>query len=256
MKVVILAGGYGTRLSEETDARPKPMVEVGGRPILWHLMRYYAHFGFDDFVIALGYKGFMVKEYFANYRLHNSDITVDLARGDITYHGGSAENWRVTLVDTGQETMTGGRVRRIRDYVDGTFMLTYGDGLATVDLAALAAFHRQKGRSVTVTSVQPPGRFGVLEVSDDGGVRAFHEKPSEAGGWINAGFFVMEPRVFDYLEGDATILEREPMEKLAADGELVTFRHGGFWKPMDTLRDKRALESLWDGGSAPWKVWA
>lgn len=257
MKVVILAGGYGTRLSEETDLRPKPMVEIGGRPILWHLMKFFAHFGHREFVVCLGYKGLVIKEYFAHYRLHNSDLTVDLARGSTEYHSTHPEDWRVTLVDTGLDSMTGGRVKRVRAYVDqGPFFMTYGDGLGSVDLHALLELHREKGRIATVTSVQPPGRFGVLEVEGEDQVVGFHEKPVEGAGWINAGFFIMEPRIFDYIEGDATVLEGEPLTRLAREGELVTYRHRGFWKPMDTLRDKRVLEAAWESGTAPWKVWA
>jgi glucose-1-phosphate cytidylyltransferase len=256
VKVVLLAGGYGTRLSEETDLRPKPMVEIGGRPLLWHLMKFFAHFGHRDFVVCLGYKGFVVKEYFANYRLHNSDLTVDLARGEATYHSAPPEDWRVTLVETGADTMTGGRIRRVRAYLDEQpFLMTYGDGLGDVDLDGLLRLHRERGASVTVTSVRPPGRFGVLEVDGDDRVTGFHEKPVDAAGWINAGFFVMEPRVFDFLDGDRTVLEGEPLTQLAAAGELRTFRHEGFWKPMDTLRDKRVLEAAWESGNAPWKVW-
>jgi glucose-1-phosphate cytidylyltransferase len=256
MKVVILAGGYGTRLSEETDLRPKPMVEIGGRPVLWHLMRYFAHYGHREFVVCLGYKGFFVKEYFAHYRLHNSDLTIDLAQNRTEYHSRQPEDWCVTLVDTGLDTMTGGRLRRVRSYLgDAPFLMTYGDGLGSVDLHALLAHHRAKGAVATVTSVQPPGRFGAIEVDDQDQVVEFHEKPAGGGGWINAGFFVMEPAIFDYIEGDQTILEGEPLVRLAAARKLFTYRHAGFWKPMDTLRDKRGLESLWDSGQAPWKVW-
>ncbi len=257
MKVVILAGGYGTRLSEETDLRPKPMVEIGGRPLLWHIMKFYDHFGHRDFVVCLGYKGFVVKEYFANYRLHNSDVTVDLAREGVTYHSNPTEDWRVTLVDTGLDTMTGGRIRRVRPHLgEKPFLLTYGDGLGSVDLHRLLAFHERHGRTATVTSVQPPGRFGVVEIGEGDQVGEFHEKPAETGGWINAGFFVMNPSVFDYLEGDDTILESAPLSRMAGDGQLMAFRHTGFWRPMDTLRDKRSLEALWTEGHAPWKVWA
>ncbi|PYQ38104.1 MAG: glucose-1-phosphate cytidylyltransferase, partial [Acidobacteria bacterium] len=229
MKVVILAGGYGTRLSEETDLRPKPMVEIGGRPVLWHLMKYYAHFGHRDFVVCLGYKGFVVKEYFANYRLHNSDLTIDVASDTIEYHSRHSEDWRVTLVDTGVDTMTGGRVKRVRRFLDDApFHLTYGDGLGAVDLDALVASHRSHGRLVTVTSVQPPGRFGVLEIGDGEAVIDFHEKPVAGGGWINAGFFVMQPAALDYVDGDDTTLEGAPLARLARDGELMTYRHHGF----------------------------
>ena len=257
MKVVILAGGFGTRLSEETDLRPKPMVEIGGRPVLWHLMKYYAHFGHRDFVVCLGYKGFVIKEYFANYRLHNSDLTIDVASDTIEYHSRHPEDWRITLVDTGVDTMTGGRVKRVRRFLDDEpFHLTYGDGLGAVDLEALVALHRSHGRLVTVTSVQPPGRFGVLEMGAGDVVTDFHEKPAAGGGWINAGFFVMHPSALDYLDGDDTTLEGEPLARLAREGELRTYHHHGFWRPMDTLRDKRTLEALWASRQAPWKVWA
>lgn len=257
MKVVILAGGYGTRLSEETDLRPKPMVEIGGRPMLWHLMKYYAHFGHRDFVVCLGYKGFVIKEYFANYRLHNSDLTIEVASDTIEYHSRHSEDWRITLVDTGMDTMTGGRVKRVRRFLDdGPFHLTYGDGLGAVDLDAVVASHRSHGRLATVTSVQPPGRFGVLEMGEGDAVTEFHEKPVAGGGWINAGFFVMNPAALDYVEGDQTPLEGAPLAGLARDGQLMTYRHHGFWKPVDTLRDKRTLEALWESRQAPWKVWA
>ncbi len=256
MKVVVLAGGYGSRLSEETELRPKPMVEVGGRPLLWHIMKYYAHFGHREFVICLGYKGFVIKEYFAHYRLHNSDVTIDLQHDRIEYRSRHDEDWHITLVDTGLETMTGGRIRRVRQHLgDETFMMTYGDGLGTVDLNALLTLHRARGAATTVTAVQPPARFGVLEIGEHDRVLDFHEKPVGGGGWINAGFFVMEPVVFDYLDGDETVLEGAPLARMAAAGALVTYRHRGFWKPMDTLRDKRALEALWDQDTAPWKVW-
>ena len=257
MKVVILAGGLGTRLSEETEIKPKPMVAIGGKPILWHILKIYSSQGFNEFIICLGYKGYVIKEYFANYFLHMSDVTFDLANNRMEIHQNFAEPWKVTLVDTGLETMTGGRVKRIKDYVgDEPFMLTYGDGLADVDLAALLEVHRKSSKACTVTAAQPTGRFGALSLDEAGGVQSFLEKPLGDGGWINAGFFVMEPDVFDYLEGDATVLEREPLESLAREGQMVAYRHRGFWQPMDTLRDKNLLEGLWGAGQAPWKLWS
>ncbi len=254
MKVVILAGGLGTRISEETVVRPKPMVEIGGRPILWHLMKYYGSYGFNEFVICLGYRGYMIKEYFANYPIHNSDVTFDLAADKVEFHQRAVEPWRVTLVDTGPDTMTGGRLKRIAPYVrdDDAFLCTYGDGLSDVNLATLLAFHRAHGKRATVTAVQPPGRFGVLGIEGTS-VRNFHEKPTGDGGWINGGFFVLAPSVLDEIEGDATYFEREPLERLAAGGELEAFEHAGFWQPMDTLRDRNQLEALWQSGEAPWK---
>ena len=255
MKAVILAGGLGTRLSEETDRIPKPMVEIGGRPILWHIMSVYAAHGITEFVVCLGYKGYVVKEYFANYFLHTSDMTFDLASGTRTIHRASAEAWTVTLVDTGIETQTGGRLRRVRDYVaDGTFCMTYGDGLGDVDLGALVAFHRRHGRLATVTAISPPGRWGTLELEGDA-VRRFREKADSDGGTINGGFFVLEPAAIDAIDGDDTAWEREPMQLLAARGELMAWRHHGYWQPMDTLREKRELERAWATGRAPWKVW-
>jgi len=256
MKAVILAGGLGTRLSEETVARPKPMVEIGGRPILWHIMKIYGASGVHDFVICLGYKGYLIKEYFANYLLHVSDVTLDLSQNRVTVHQNNAEPWRITLVDTGETTMTGGRLKRIRAYVesDEAFCMTYGDGVADVDIANLLAFHRSQGRLATVTAVQPPGRFGTLDLSGDY-VVSFREKPVGDGGWINGGFFILSPRALDYVSGDETVWERDPMEKLAADGQLAAFMHRGFWQPMDTLRDKTHLEQLWESGKAPWKIW-
>jgi len=254
MKVVILAGGLGTRISEETIVRPKPMVEIGGRPILWHLMNYYASFGFAEFVICLGYRGYMIKEYFANYLIHNSDVTIDLAEDKIEVHQRAVEPWRVTLVDTGADTMTGGRLKRIASYVRGdeAFLCTYGDGLGDVDLAALLAFHRAHGKRATVTAVQPPGRYGALDM-EGSAVRSFREKPMGDGGWINGGYFVLAPSVLDDIEGDATHFEREPLEALAAADDLHAFEHRGFWQPMDTLRDRNQLEALWQSGDAPWK---
>jgi glucose-1-phosphate cytidylyltransferase len=256
MKAVILAGGLGTRLMEETVVRPKPMVEIGGRPLLWHIMKIYATHGIADFVVCLGYKGFQVKEYFVNYRLHDADVTVDLAAGHTTFHRSGSEPWRVTLVDTGEDTQTGGRLRRIAPYVAGesAFCMTYGDGLADVDVTALVDFHRAHGRLATVTAVLPPGRFGALE-REGQAVRAFVEKPPGDGGTINGGFFVLSPRVLDLIEGDSTVWEREPLDALASRGELMAYDHQGFWQPMDTLRDRQHLERLWAAGEAPWKVW-
>lgn len=254
MKVVILAGGFGTRLAEETDVRPKPLVEIGGHPILWHIMKIYEASGLTDFVICCGYKAAMVKSYFANYFLQNYDLTVDLANNRIDFHGNPSEKWSVTLVDTGLHTMTGGRVRRVRDYIgDSTFCLTYGDGLADIDIRSTIEFHRAHGRKATVTAVPSPGRFGILEMGNDGVVSRFTEKPVNEMGWINGGFFVLEPSAIDFINGDDTIWERDPLERLAADGELRAFRHSGFWRPMDSLRDKRELEALWDSGAAPWR---
>jgi len=256
MKAVILAGGLGTRISEESHLRPKPMIEIGGRPILWHIMKLFSHYGFNDFVVCLGYRGYMVKEYFANYVLHNADITVDLAKGSVEYHATKTEPWRVTLVDTGQESMTGGRLKRVASYLepDEPFFLTYGDGVADVDLAALAAFHRAHGRDATVTAVAPPGRFGALDIVE-GQVQRFIEKPPGDQGLINGGFFVLDPKVISRIEGDATTFELEPLMGLARDGQLMAWRHDGFWAAMDTLRDKNNLEALWASGEAPWRVW-
>ena len=256
MKVVILAGGLGTRLSEETVLRPKPMVEIGGKPILWHIMKIYSHYGFNDFVICLGFKGYMIKEYFSNYFLHMSNVTFDMANNSMEVHEQYAEPWRVTLVDTGMDCMTGGRVKRVAPYLEGeTFMLTYGDGVADVDIRSLVEFHRRHGKAATVTSTQPSGRFGALKMADDGRVLAFQEKPAGDGSWINGGFFVLEPSVLDRISADTTIFEKEPLEGLTRDGELAAFKHSGFWQPMDTLRDKQHLEELWNAGRAPWKVW-
>ncbi len=258
MKVVILAGGYGTRISEESYLKPKPMIEIGGRPILWHIMKTYSHHGFNEFVICLGYKGYAIKEYFAHYFLHESSVTFDFSNGNHRLtHEHSAEPWKVTLVDTGLETMTGGRVKRIQPYVGNQpFMLTYGDGVGDVDIRKLVAFHKSQGKLATVTSTQPSGRFGALKFGNGDIVQTFQEKPEGDGGWINAGFFVMQPEVFDYIDGDQTILEREPLERLAQDGELVSFRHRGYWQPMDTLRDKNHLEDLLKSGKAPWVAWS
>lgn len=256
MKVVILAGGLGTRLSEETVVRPKPMVEIGGKPILWHIMKGFAAHGLTDFVVCLGYKGYVVKEYFANYFLHTSDVTFDLARNDVTIHDSKSEPWRVTLVDTGDETMTGGRLKRVARYLDPSesFCMTYGDGVGDVDIAALVSFAKKAGTLATLTAVQPPGRFGALDLEGDR-VRSFVEKPQGDGAWINGGFFVLHPSVLELVAGDDTVWEREPLERLAATGNLSAFFHRGFWQPVDTLRDKRVLEDLWASGRAPWKVW-
>lgn len=257
MKVVILAGGFGTRISEESHLKPKPMIEIGERPILWHIMKIYSHYGFNDFIICLGYKGYCIKEYFAHYFLHEADITFDFREGnERIVHSHTAEPWRVTLVDTGLETMTGGRIKRVASYLNGeTFLLTYGDGVASVDIPASIKSHRQSGKLATVTAAQPSGRFGALVLSPDSMVNSFQEKPVGDGAWINGGFFVFEPAVIERIAGDATLLEREPLEGLARDGELHAYQHTGFWQPMDTLRDRLHLEELWKSGKAPWKVW-
>lgn len=256
MKAVILAGGLGTRLSEETQLRPKPMVEIGGRPILWHIMKIYSAHGVRDFVICCGYKGYMIKEYFANYFLHMSDVTFDMTHNRMEVHQRYAEPWRVTLVDTGEETQTGGRLKRVAAFLQGeeAFCMTYGDGLADLDIGATLAFHRRHGDWATVTAVRPPGRFGALRLEGDR-VSGFSEKPLGDGGWISGGFFVLSPRCLDYIEGDATPWERAPMERLSREGRLHAFRHQGFWQPMDTLRDREVLEHLWASGRAPWKSW-
>jgi glucose-1-phosphate cytidylyltransferase len=256
MKVVLLAGGFGTRLAEETDIKPKPMVEIGGRPILWHIMKLYSHFGYNDFIVCLGYKGYVIKEYFANYFLHMADVTFDMSNNEMTVHQKKAEPWKVTLVDTGANTMTGGRIKRVRDYVgDETFMVTYGDGLSDQNLNELVAFHKKNGKLGTMTTVQPSCRFGAVDIAEGNQIKAFVEKPRGDGAWINAGFFVFEPQVFDYIAGDSTVLEREPLEGLAKAGQLSAFKHNGFWKPMDTLREKHEFEEHWKDGKAPWKVW-
>ena len=256
MKVVLLAGGLGTRIAEESDLRPKPMVEIGGMPILWHIMKMYAHHGLTDFVVCLGYKGYMIKEYFANYVLHRSDVTLDLAKNEITYHSSEAEDWKVTLVDTGADTMTGGRVKRVAPYLDKDepFCMTYGDGLSDVNISELLAFHKAQGREATVTVVRPSGRFGATKLDGDR-VSDFVEKPAGEGDFINGGFFVLEPSVIDRIDDDTTIWERAPLEGLTQDGQLSAFQHDGFWQPMDTLRDKHVLEELWASGEAPWKQW-
>ena len=255
INAVILAGGLGTRIAEETDTKPKPMVEVGGRPILWHIMKIYSAHGIREFVVCLGYKGYVVKEYFANYALHMSDVTFDLGRNAVEVRQQRSEPWRVTLVDTGAETMTGGRLRRVRDYLaDGDFCMTYGDGVADIDIGRLVAEHQRSGLEATVTAVRPPSRFGALEIRQ-GRVASFQEKPLGEGSWINGGFFVLSPKVLDRIEGDHTVWEREPLESLARDGQLGAYCHEGFWQPMDTLREKQQLEAAWASGKAPWKVW-
>ncbi len=255
MKAVILAGGLGTRLAEETSVRPKPMVEVGGKPVLWHILKTYSHHGINDFVICLGYRGFVIKEYFANKFLHMSDVTFDLAENRMEVCHRHCEPWRVTLIDTGDSTQTGGRLKRVRDYLDDEpFCFTYGDGLSDVNVSELVNFHRAQGRLATLTAVQPAGRFGALDIHDQR-IRRFEEKPQGDGAWINGGFFVLQPQAVDLIAGDSTVWEREPMEQLARDGELSAFTHRGFWQPMDTLRDKLKLEDLWQTGAAPWKVW-
>ena len=257
MKVVLLAGGMGTRISEETQVRPKPMIEIGGKPILWHIMKLYSCHGLHDFVICLGFKGYLIKEYFINYCVHQSDITVDVASNSVEMHDGRAEPWRVTLIDTGLETMTGGRLKRVARYLDDdAFCLTYGDGVSDVNISELIRFHRSHGAAATVTAIQPPGRFGSLRLAEsDDAVEGFQEKPAGDGGWINGGFFVLSPRVLDLIEDDQTVWESGPLERLAASGQLRAYKHAGFWHAMDTLRDKNHLEHLWQTGSAPWKVW-
>ncbi|KPB87701.1 Glucose-1-phosphate cytidylyltransferase [Pseudomonas syringae pv. maculicola] len=255
MKAVILAGGLGTRIAEESDTKPKPMVEIGGKPLLWHIMRSYANHGIKDFVICLGYKGYVIKEFFSNYYNHMSDMTIDLATGDQKILNSQAEDWRITSVDTGAETMTGGRLKRVAPYLNNeTFCLTYGDGLSDIDISAEVAFHRQHGKLATVAAVQPPGRFGVLNIDAENNVSSFSEKPADEIGWINGGFFVLEPEVIKYIDGDSISWEREPLTNLAKDGNLCAFQHHGFWQPCDTLRDKRELEALWATNNAPWRI--
>ena len=256
MKVVIIAGGKGTRLAEETLIRPKPMVEIGGMPILWHIMKIYSAHGYNEFIICLGYKGYLIKEYFSNYFLHLSDVTFDIGNNKIEVHQNLADPWKVTLVDTGDETMTGGRLKRVRGYLSDheDFFFTYGDGVGNIDVTKSLEFHKAQGVLATMTATQPPGRFGALNM-DGIKVLGFQEKPQGDGGWINGGYFVLSPKVIDYIEDDNTIWERDPLERLAADGQLSAYQHHGFWQPMDTLREKQHLESLWDGGNPPWKVW-
>jgi len=255
MKAVILAGGLGTRISEETHLKPKPMVEIGGKPILWHIMKIYSHHGINDFIICLGYKGYVIKEYFANYFLHMSDVTFDMSKNEMIIHQNSAEPWKVTLVDTGAETMTGGRLKRVTQYIgEGTFCLTYGDGVSNVNIQELLQFHKKHGKLATVTTVHPPGRFGELSISNNQVVE-FKEKPQWNGNWINGGFFVLQPEIISFIEGDKVMWEREPIETLAKNNELVAYQHRGFWQPMDTLRDRMKLEEMWKEEKAPWKVW-
>lgn len=258
MKAVILAGGLGTRIAEETHLRPKPLIEIGGRPILWHILKIYSHYGINEFVICCGYKGYLIKEYFANYFLHTSDVTFDMSSNSMEVHQRNAEPWKVTLIDTGEETMTGGRLKRVAKYLtdDDAFCFTYGDGLSDVDIGALVAFHRESGGLATLTATYPPARFGALDISADHRVTNFKEKPRGDGGMVNGGFFVLSPEVLDLLVDDTTVWEREPLELLAERGQLSAYQHHGFWQPMDTLRDKNLLEELWSSGRAPWKVWS
>ena len=257
MKVVILAGGFGTRLSEQTSVRPKPMVEIGDEPILWHIMKIYHGHGFNEFVICCGYKGFAIKQYFANYVLHHADVTFKTSERNLEIHRSDAEDWKVTLVDTGHNTMTGGRLKRVAQYLgDEPFCLTYGDGVSDVDITKLVEFHRQQGRHATMTAVQPPGRFGAFSLgANDTQVEHFREKPTGDDAWVNGGFFVLDPEALDYIDGDDTVWERDPMEALARDGQLSAYKHAGFWQPMDTLRDRMYLEELWESGNPPWKIW-
>lgn len=255
MKAIILAGGLGTRISEESHLKPKPMIEIGGKPILWHIMKMYSGHGIDEFVICLGYKGYVIKEYFSNYFLHTSDVTFSMRENSMQIHQKFAEPWRVTLVDTGELTMTGGRLKRVAPYLGNeSFCFTYGDGVADIDISALIAKHREAGRLATVTAIQPPGRYGALHIENET-VHHFQEKPAGDGAWINGGFFVLEPGVLSYLDGDNTVWEQQPLQRLAAEGQLSAYRHGGFWQAMDTLRDKNHLEELWSSGKAPWKIW-
>ncbi len=257
MKAVLLAGGFGTRLSEETYVKPKPMVEVGDQPILWHIMKIYSHYGINEFIICCGYKGAMIKDYFSNYFLHRSDVTFDMKKNEMKIHQNGVEPWKVTLVDTGDGTMTGGRLKRVKDYIgDETFCMTYGDGVSDVNITELIQFHKSQGALATLTAVQEPGRFGVFKLEDDDvKITSFHEKPIGSGAWINGGFFVLDPGVFDYIQGDETVWEHDPLRNLARQGELGAFKHDGFWQPMDTLRDKKVLESIWNSENPPWKIW-
>ena len=255
MKAVILAGGFGTRISEETYLKPKPMVEIGGKPILWHIMKIYSENGINDFVICCGYKGYMIKEYFKNYFLHMSDVTFDIKNNTMEIHRKFAEPWKITLVDTGINTMTGGRLKKVQEHVDNeTFCLTYGDGVANIDIKKLVDFHKKSKTYATLTGVQPPGRFGILDITNEKVIK-FDEKPSGDGDWINGGFFVLEPEIFNYIDNDTTIWEKEPLQKLATENQLSVFKHTGFWQPMDTVRDQKHLEDLWNAGKAPWKIW-
>ena len=255
MKAVILAGGLGSRISEETELKPKPMIEVGGKPMLWHILKIYSAYGINEFIICLGYKGYVIKEYFANYFLHTSDVTFDMASNKMEVHHNKSEPWRITLIDTGEQTMTGGRLKKVKDYLnDDDFCFTYGDGVGDVDIGKLVEFHKSQGVLVTLTATQPPGRFGALNL-DKNKVKSFQEKPQGDGGWVNGGYFVLSPKVIDYIDGDDTVWERAPMERLAAEGQVSAYLHHGFWQPMDTLRDKLNLEKHWSTGHAPWKVW-
>jgi len=256
MKVLLLAGGFGTRLSEETDVKPKPMIDIGGKPIIWHIMKTYSNYGFNEFVILLGYKGYYIKEYFANYFLHQSDVTIDISNGSMSVHNNFSEPWKVTLLDTGLNSMTGGRIKRAQDFVgDEAFMLTYGDGVADINIEELVMFHKSHGKAMTMTSAQPDGRFGALDINENNQVEKFNEKPKGDGSWINAGFFVCEPKVFDYITtGDSTVFEQAPLRHLAKDSEIFTYKHDGFWMPMDTLRDKIKLDEMWSNNCAPWKI--
>ena len=254
MKCVLLAGGLGTRLSEETGLRPKPMIEIGAKPILWHVMKIYAAHGVTEFIVCCGYKGYMIKEYFANYFIHNSDITIDLAANRVELHHKAAEPWKVTLIDTGDKTQTGGRLKRVADHIDGDFCLTYGDGVGSIDITALLKFHHSHGRLASMTAVQPPGRFGAIKI-DGTTIQSFQEKPTGDGAWINGGFFVLSPKVLELINSDDVAWEKEPLETLAKTDQLQAFFHRGFWQPMDTLRDKMLLEDLWNSGTAPWKIW-
>ncbi|MDD3012228.1 MAG: glucose-1-phosphate cytidylyltransferase [Candidatus Gastranaerophilales bacterium] len=256
MKVVLLAGGLGTRISEETDIKPKPMIEIGGKPILWHIMKLYSHYGFNDFIILLGYKGYLIKEYFANYFLHQSDVTIDLENNSIETHISKAEPWKITLIDTGLNTMTGGRIKRVQKYLNNeTFMLTYGDGVSNINIPELINFHKKTGKFVTLTAIMPMGKFGALNIDNNNNILSFHEKPKGDGAWINGGFFVLEPDIFNYIKDDNTVWEKDSMENLAKNNQLAAFKHHDFWKPMDTLRDKIELEKLWNSNNAPWKIW-
>ena len=257
MKAVILAGGLGTRISEETHLKPKPMIEIGGKPILWHIMKHYSTHGVNDFVICCGYKGYIIKEYFANYFLHLSDVTFDMSENKMEVHQNNAESWRVTLVDTGEDTMTGGRLKRVKDYVkdETSFCFTYGDGVSDIDITKLIGFHNENGKQATLTATRPPGRYGALKITSENKVDKFQEKPDGDGSWINGGFFVLSPKIFSRIEDDTTIWERKPLASLAKDGELVAYKHKGFWQPMDTLSEKIYLEKLWLAGKAPWKSW-
>ncbi len=254
MKAVILAGGFGTRISEESHLKPKPMIEIGGMPILWHIMKHYSTYGINEFVICLGYRGYMIKEFFANYHLHSSDVTIDLQKNEVSITNSTTEPWKVTLVETGENTMTGGRIKKIEKYIDDTFCLTYGDGLSDVNISLLIQFHNEKKKMVTLTAVQPPGRFGSL-LLDDIAVQSFVEKPKGDNSWINGGFFVSETNLFDFIEDDSTILEKHTLSTLAKQNQVNAFKHNGFWQPMDTLRDKNYLEDLWSSGNVPWKSW-